>query len=205
MGDPRRLKKKYKTPRHPWQKDRIEKEKELLKVYGLKNKKEIWKAMSKLKRITRQAKTIIGLPPEKKEAEAKKLLEKLDKYNLIDKNSKIEDVLNLTVEDILNRRLQTQVYKQGLARTIKQARQFIIHGHIFVSGQKIDMPSYMVKKDDTIEFDPKSSLNNPEHPERLGKDIKAVKEEMENIAETGSPAPQQESAAEITPAETKES
>ncbi len=205
MGDPRRLKKKYKTPRHPWQKDRIEKEKELLKVYGLKNKKEIWKAMSKLKRITRQAKTIIGLPPEKKEAEAKKLLEKLDKYNLIDKNSKIEDVLNLTVEDILNRRLQTQVYKQGLARTIKQARQFIVHGHIFVSGQKIDMPSYMVKKDDIIEFDPKSSLSNPEHPERLGKDIKAVKEEMENIAETGSPAPQQESAAEITPAETKES
>ena len=204
MGDPRRLKKKYKTPKHPWQKDRIEKEKKLLNYYGLKNKKEIWKAMSRLKRITRQAKTIIGLPSEKKEAEAKKLLEKLDKYNLIDKNSKIEDVLNLTVENILDRRLQTQVYKQGLARTIKQARQFIVHGHIFVSGQKVDMPSYMVKKDDIIEFDPKSSLSNPEHPERLGKDIKAVKEEIKNIAETGSPAPQQESTAEITPAEKEE-
>ena len=43
MGDPRKTRKKYDTPQHPWQKERMDQESVFLKEYGLKNKKEIWK------------------------------------------------------------------------------------------------------------------------------------------------------------------
>jgi len=47
MGKPKFSRKKYETPSHPWQEDRIKAENELVKKYGLKNKKEVWKARTK--------------------------------------------------------------------------------------------------------------------------------------------------------------
>lgn len=187
MGDPKKIRKKYKTPRHPWEKDRIDKEKELTKIYGLKNKKEIWKFVSKLKKFTRQAKSLLGKKTKKTEKEGQELLNRLRKYDLI-LGDKVEDVLNLNAEDILGRRLQTKVYKMGLARTPRQARQFITHGHIAVSGKKTTVPSYLVKKDDKITFVERSSLTNPDHPERISeeKSRKVIKEApMEPIKPEG--------------------
>jgi len=169
MGDPKKLKKKYKKPLHPWRKERIEEEKGLFEVYGLKNKKEVWKAESKLKKYTSQAKRLIKGIGKQTEIEKQQLISSLNRLNLINEGAKLEDVLNLNIKNILDRRLQSFVYKLGLAKSIKQARQFIIHGHIFINGKKLNAPSYIIKKDeeDKITFNPRSSLSNAEHPERI--------------------------------------
>ena len=183
MGHPRKLRKKYTTPSHPWQRERMEKESEIKKFYSLKNKKEIWKANSILKNFKMQAKKIIREKTSQSKKEGKQLMDRLKKLNLLN-SDKQEDILNLTIENVLDRRLQTQVFKLGLARSIKQARQLIKHGHIFVTGKKMTIPSYLVNADDAIKYSPKSSFNNPEHPERITENTKIIKKEAEEIKET---------------------
>lgn len=171
MGDPRRLKKKYKGPGHPWQRSRIGEERILKKNYGLKNKKEIWRAASELRRINIQVKKLIrerGKGSVQTIKEEKQLLERLYNYGLIQSDSKLEDVLNLSTKNILDRRLQAIVFKQGFSLTSKQARQFIVHGCILVDGKKINVPSYFVSRDEEfkIGFNPGSGLSSENHPER---------------------------------------
>jgi len=149
MGDPRRrFKKKYEKPRHPWQADRIEEEKKLLKEYGLKNKRELWRTMSIVRNFRRNARRLLALRTEQARKEEKQLLSKLQRMGLLKEEATLDDVLSLTVEDLLNRRLQTMVYEKGLARTIRQARQLIVHGHILVNGRKVTIPSYFVKPEE---------------------------------------------------------
>jgi len=168
MGDPKKPKKKYTTPTHPWQGTRIEEEKTLTKDYGLKNKKEIWKAASLVTRFRKQAKKIIASTTEQSKKEEKQLLDRLDKLNIFSKGAKIEDVLNLSVNSVLDRRLQTQVFKKNLARTPKQARQFIVHGHVNINDRKVNKPSYLVdtSEEGSISFSNKSVLSKEDHPER---------------------------------------
>jgi len=169
MGDPRRLRKKYYTPSHPWQGDRISEENKILKEYGLKNKKEIWKARSVLKNAAAQAKKLSGERSEQARKESEQLLKRLVKLGLLKSNSGLGDVLNIKFGDVLNRRLQTMIYKNGLARSMKQARQFVVHGHIMVNDKLVDIPSYIVNVDEQskISFNPGSELANKEHPERI--------------------------------------
>jgi len=171
MGDPRRQRKKYVPPMHPWFGPRIEEERILLKDYGLKNKKEIWKMDYILKRFKIQAKNLSTRDDEQAKKESQLLISKLNKFNLVSPKAKMEDVLDLTLKDILDRRLQTFVYKLGLAKSVKQARQFIIYGHIFVGGRKVTVPSYLVLagEEDKIAFDVGSPFADPEHPERFDK------------------------------------
>lgn len=140
----RRLKKKYKRPKRLWDKERIEAEKVLVKNFGLKKKREIWKAETLLRKYRRLARDLAAKKDKKME---KVLIEKLCKLGILEKNAGLDDVLGLTVEDILSRRLQTVVHKLGLASTPKQARQLIVHGHITVNGRKIIYPSYLVPKE----------------------------------------------------------
>jgi small subunit ribosomal protein S4 len=161
MGDPRRPRKKYKRPLKPWVKKRIEEEVKLMKEFGLRRKKEIWIAASLLKKYRETAKEIIRLRSihdPNAEVLEKELFRVLRKYGLVSEDAQIEDVLNLTVRDILNRRLQTLVYKKGLARTPKQARQLIVHKHIMVGDKVVAAPSYLVKIDEEnkIKFHPNS-------------------------------------------------
>ncbi|WP_457555394.1 30S ribosomal protein S4 [Candidatus Pyrohabitans sp.] len=164
MGDPRRIRKKYHTPSHPWQADRIQEEKELLKEYGLKNKREIWKALAILRGIRGQARELLGKRGEQAAWQEKQLMARLRRLNLLKEGATLDDVLSLTVRDILNRRLQTLVYKKGLAATMKQARQFIVHGHITVAGRKVTAPSYLVRADeeDAIGYAENSPIRNLE-------------------------------------------
>ncbi len=136
----RRFKKKRVSYLKRWDKARIQREKELMKKYGLRRKREIWRAEYIVKKYRRLARQLIANPNEKLE---KEILQKINKYGIM-KAEKIEDLLNLSVENILERRLQTIVYKLGLANTLKQARQFIVHGHIEVNGRIIRQPSYLV-------------------------------------------------------------
>ncbi len=171
MGDPKISRRKYDTPSHPWQGSRIKEENELLKKYGLKNKKELWKAQSLLRNYRRQGRDLLArlrygdLQAQK---EMKALLKKLANLGFLSESATIDDVLALELERILERRLQTLVYIKGLAYTPKQARQLIVHGHTVVNDRKVTVPGYLVKKHEegSIAYNPYSPLASDMHPAR---------------------------------------
>ncbi len=172
MGDPRRLKKKYKNPIHPWQKSRMDDESILTKEFGLKNKRELWKMDSVARRFTESAKRLIRTSNPQSEKERNQLIEKIYNMGLAPaKNVPLDNALGLTVRNILERRLQTLVYRKGIANTIKKARQFITHGHIMVGTTVITSPSHIITRseEEKIMIVPDSKLSNAEHPERVVK------------------------------------
>lgn len=159
MGDPRKPRKKWESPKHPWIKERLERERELMGRYGLRNKKEIWKAETLARRLRHRARSLLGLPPESRREAAKILVERLYKMGLIDNpQADVDEVLGITAEKVLERRLQTIVYKKGLARTIYQARQLVVHGHIAIGGRRVTSPGYLVGRDEEklIDYTPGS-------------------------------------------------
>ncbi len=137
----RRLRKKLKRPRTPWDSTRIEEEGKLLREFGLRRKKEIWRAQEIVRNFRRRARNLIAVKDEKK---TKILLDKLTELGLLQKGQGLDQVLQLKVNDILNRRLQTLVQRKGFATTIKEARQKITHGHVYVAGRKTAFPAYIV-------------------------------------------------------------
>ena len=157
MGDPKKQRKKFSKPSHPWQMERIAAEKEILRQYGLRRKYEIWKMDSMLKKFLHRAKTIIGEKTLQSEMEKKQLLSRLHLLGLLKMGSKVEDVLNLKLKDILERRLQTLVCRKQIAKTMMQAREFITHELIAISSKKITTPSYLV----SIEEEPLIRLTRP--------------------------------------------
>ncbi len=185
MGDTKKQRPKYSRPSHPWQKERIEEERVLLKEYGLANKKELWKSSSLLKSATRQAKTLIPLRTEQARKEEDALLKKLMKLGLLPTDAKMEDILNLSQKAILDRRLQTMVFRKGFARSVSQARQFVVHGHITVNGKKISSPAYVVgvAEENAIAYSPSSTLADEAHPERNLVQAKPKDEKKEETAE----------------------
>ena len=154
MGDPKRQRKKFSKPGHPWQKERIEAEKVILKGYGLRRKYEIWKMDSMLRKYLNRAKTLIAQRNPQSEIEKKQLLDRLYTLGLLKRDSKVEDVLNLTLKDLLERRLQTLLCKKQIAKTMLQSRQLITHEHVAVGSKKITAPSYLV----SVEEEPKIRL-----------------------------------------------
>lgn len=153
MGDPRRLKKKYRTPNSPFEKERIVEELAYLGKYGLRNKREFWKHKHQLSRYRSLAREARALPEEIQAQRMAELLASVARIGLVSAGSTTDDILSLTIENILERRLQTQVYKVGLAKTIVQARQFVVHGHIAIKGKPITSPSYIVKSADDGNID----------------------------------------------------
>ncbi len=147
MGDPRRLKKKYETPNHPWEKKRIEEEKKLVLAYGLKNKRELWRAQTLIRKYRHLARNLVGLPVEERAEKENTLLSKMESLGLIKEGGSLDDVLSLKAEDLLERRLQTVVWKKGLALSPKQARQLIVHRHIKVKGNITTAPGMIISKE----------------------------------------------------------
>ena len=189
MGKPKFSRKKYETPSHPWQQERINSENELIKKYGLSNKKEIWKAQTSLRRYRGQARELLAKiesedPQIKKESD--QLLTHLIRFNILPLSSTLDDVLALDIEAVLSRRLQTLTYLRGFANTPKQARQIIAHGHIEIDGRKIDVPSYMVTKDEEekISYINASPLNDPMHPARPSSEFKSTFKKDEDKTES---------------------
>jgi small subunit ribosomal protein S4 len=132
--------KKYTRPKNLFDKARIEEDKAIMKTYGLKNKTEIWKAESEINRIRTEAKRLI-IEPEKQDA----FFKNLELKGLIKGETTIDAVLSLKKENLLDRRLQTVVFKLGLTGTIKEARQLITHRKITIDGKIVTIPSYIVK------------------------------------------------------------
>ena len=123
-------------------KRRIDEESEVIKKYGLKNKRELWKAVSYIGRLRNQAKTLLVASEE----DRKVFLNKLGKIGLIGKDSGLDDVLILNYVNLLDRRLQTILVKKNLAKTMGEARQMIVHKRIIVNDNVVNIPSYVVPK-----------------------------------------------------------
>ena len=207
MGDPRKQVNKFQGPSHPWQKARIEEEKVLRREYGLRRKGDIWKATSLLKSINNQAKQLVVATGKQADIEKKNLLSRLQRLGLLKEGSEIDGILGLGTRDILERRLQSQVCRKGLARTMKQARQFIVHEHVSVGDRKITSPGHLVtaEEEGQLVIAPTSVFVDPEHPEMNKEKVvetPEVKEEEETAEEVKEESKAEEKVEE-KPAEVK--
>jgi small subunit ribosomal protein S4 len=158
MGDPKKPRKKWMGPKHPWVKERLIREIELMGEYGLRNKKELWRLETLARYFRHRARSLLALPPEIRAKEEKALLSRLYHLGVLPENATLDDVLGLTARNFLERRLQTIVYRKGLARSIHEARQLIVHGHIAVAGRRIRSPGYLVRREeeDLVDYAPTS-------------------------------------------------
>ncbi len=168
MGDPRTIKSKYSRPSHPWQRERIEEERTLVRDYGLKNKTEIYRTRSRLKTVADLAKKLIAARGAQAEKERQQLLSRLARLGLVKAGAQLDDVLGLQLKNLLERRLQTMLVRKGLARSMNQARQFVVHEHVTVGSRVVSAPGYNVpvEEETSLAFIPTSPYAQASHPER---------------------------------------
>ncbi|HKX20325.1 MAG TPA: 30S ribosomal protein S4 [Nitrososphaeraceae archaeon] len=147
MGDPKKLRKSYRRPRRIWNSDQLNSELFIIGSYGLRNKRELWKAQTKVANFRNQARKLLALTLEERQEKESLLLSFLNRLGLANTSS-LDDILNLKIEDILERRLQTIVMRKMSIKSPFQARQVVVHGHVSVGNQKVNLPGYLVKKQD---------------------------------------------------------
>jgi small subunit ribosomal protein S4 len=172
MGYPGKSRKMFERPRTPWQAERIAGEVEIVKAYGLRNKRELWKAQAflrKYRQISRKMLAAVSVGQAPPEAEA--ILNRLKRLGMLKEEGDLDAVLSMQLADVLERRLQTQVYRQGLANSLRQSRQFIVHGHIQVAGRRVDVPGFLVErgKEMSIDYYAGSPMAKEGHPERANR------------------------------------
>ena len=194
MGDPKFLRRTYDTPKHPWEAGRMEEERKLLQKYGLKNKRELWKAQSILRRIRRQARDLqarLRAGESQAKRETDQLLARLSRLGVLAVGTPtIDDVLALSTEDLLKRRFEWIVFSRGLAPTTFGARQWIVHGHMAIGDHRVTRPGYLVPsaEEHQISYTPTSPLASEDHTVRV-----ELRERLQNR-----PAPSAEPAAPVT-------
>ena len=161
MGDPKTPRRIWKKPKRPLNYNLMMDELKTLGTFGLKTKRELWKARTNLSKLRHQARSLLALRQEIRKEKEPVLINSLSKIGLVDKNSTLDAVLNLQVTDLLSRRLQTIVQKKLYFKTPYHARQAIVHGHIMIGDRIITIPSYVVKIDEEpkIHLIPESSFN----------------------------------------------
>jgi len=168
MGDPKRTRRSYETPRHPWRRDQLEVELHLMGDFGLRNKRELWRYKTMLSKVRGQARSMLASTGEERARLEREYLSKLSRIGILSESATIDDILDLDIRDLLERRLQTVVFRKGLAKSLFQARQLVSHGHISVAGKIISVPSYMVKRDEegNLKYSSQSPLGKTDHPLR---------------------------------------
>jgi len=180
MGDPKFLRRRYDTPKHPWEGTRMEEERKLLDRYGLKNKRELWKAQSVLRGFRRQARELqarlrAGVPQARRETD--QLLGRLTRLGILSAGTPtLDDVLALSTEDVLRRRFEWIVFSKGLAPTPFSARQWIVHGHLSVGDHRVTRPGFLLPHADEarLSYSPTSPLADDGHAVRV-----ALRERLE--------------------------
>ena len=145
MGDPKKARKQYSRPRSPWRADQLAQELYLLGTFGLRNKRELWKSQTQLSSVRKQARVLLAATEAVRLREEKKLLDSLSRRGLVGEGASLDDILSLTVEDMLARRLQTMVFKKGMALSPLHSRQLIVHGHIKLGNRTVTIPGYEVR------------------------------------------------------------
>jgi len=161
MGDPKTPRRVWKKPKRPLNYDLMMDELKTLGTFGLKTKKELWKTQTELSRVRLQARSLLALRQEERERKEPILIQSLSKIGLVDQNSTLDDVLNLQVNDLLSRRLQTMAQRILFFKTPYQARQAIVHGHVMIGDGVVTIPSYIVKTEEEakIRLIPESRFN----------------------------------------------
>jgi small subunit ribosomal protein S4 len=168
MGDPKKQRKTYETPRHPWQKDQLELELHLMGEYGLRNKRELWRYKTMLSQVRGIARSLLGATEAERGRIEREYLAKLSRIGVLSESASIDDVLDLEIRDLLERRLQTMVFRRGLAKSLYQARQLVSHGHIALGARVVSVPGYIVKRDEEpkLKYFEHSPLARSDHPLR---------------------------------------
>lgn len=166
MGDPKKQRKKYETPRHPWRRAQLEDELKLIGDYGLRNKRELWRYRTEISRIRGMARSLLAKTEEERAKTEKELLKSLTRLGVLSEGATLDDVLDLNVTKLLDRRLQTLVARSGMARSMHHARQLVTHGHVSIGGRSLSVPGYMVKRDDQLEIVAQSHEPEPDQSGR---------------------------------------
>ncbi|MBT3574121.1 MAG: 30S ribosomal protein S4 [Nitrosopumilus sp.] len=169
MGDPKYPRKVWRKPKRPLNYELKMDELQTLGTFGLRTKRELWKAHTELSRVRQQARSLLALTQKVRDEKEPILLKSLARIGLISNDATLDDVLNLKPTDLLARRLQTIVSNKLGFKTPYQARQAVIHGHIMIGDRKIDIPSYTVtvEEENSVHFTPESKI-----PEMLEKSKK---------------------------------
>jgi small subunit ribosomal protein S4 len=193
MGDPKYPRKVWRKPKRPLNYELKMDELQTLGTFGLRTKRELWKAHTELSRVRQQARSLLALTQKVRAEKEPILLKSLSRIGLIANDATLDDVLNLKPTDLLARRLQTIVSNKLGFKTPYQARQAVIHGHIMVGDRKVDIPSYTVTvaEEDSVHFSPESKI-----PEMLEK----TKVEAPKAEATDAPAAEEAPKAEATDA-----
>ncbi|MDH3276724.1 MAG: 30S ribosomal protein S4 [Nitrosopumilus sp.] len=194
MGDPKYPRKAWRKPKRPLNYDLKMEELKTLGTFGLRTKKELWKAHTKLSSVRHQARSLLALQQDIREEKEPILMKSLARVGLVSSEATLDDVLNLEVNDLLTRRLQTMVHKKFGFQTPYQARQAVVHGHIMIGDRVINIPSYTVTTDEEeqIQFTPESKF-----PEILEKSKAKSEPIIENIPENQAEGPSDSTKAEI--------
>ncbi|MEC9457418.1 MAG: 30S ribosomal protein S4 [Candidatus Thermoplasmatota archaeon] len=187
MGEPKFSRPKTQTPTHPWKQARIDEEHALKEKYGLKKvggMREIWREKSALRRHRNQAMKLIGRVDSSEghyANEKEQLLGSLYKKGLLQEGADVGDVLEINVEHMLSRRLQSVVYYRGLAPSMRAARNLIVHGHICIGEQRMTVPGYHVLKEEEeqLRYSQNSPFSDPEHSFRKELELRRVSEDNE--------------------------
>lgn len=161
MGDPKYPRRVWRKPKRPLNYDLKMSELETLGMFGLRTKRELWKAHTELSRVRHQARSLLALRQEIRTEREPILMKSLARIGLVGKDATLDDVLNLNVKDLLARRLQTIVTKKLGFKTPYQARQAVVHGHIMVGDRRVNIPSYTVTvtEEDSVRFTPGSKMS----------------------------------------------
>jgi len=180
MGDPKYPRRVWRKPKRPLNYELKMDELKILGTFGLRTKRELWKAHTELSRVRHQARSLLALRQEEREEKEPVLMKSLVRIGLVSGAATLDDVLNLQVDDLLSRRLQSIVSKKFGFKTPYQARQAIIHGHIMIGDRKVDIPSYVVTLDEenNIHFAPESKI-----PEILEKSKQAESKPVQSNVE----------------------
>ena len=142
MGAPKRNRSKFEKPKERWSLERIKADNSLVTEFGLKNMSELWKVQTEVSRIRRNARELLSGSGSDDVRE--RIIGRLQRLGIVSVGATLDNLLDLKENDILNRRLQTVVYRRGMARSMKQARQLTVHGFISINGKKVNRPGYMV-------------------------------------------------------------
>ncbi|MDH5770142.1 MAG: 30S ribosomal protein S4 [Candidatus Bathyarchaeota archaeon] len=184
MGDPKKKRRKFKTPKDPFIGEKLHAELELIGEYGLRNKRELWSHYTQLSKYRTMARRLLAKTRKERAKIEGQILAKLYSLGVISENATLDDVHDLSIKDILARRLQTVTVEIGLAKTPQQARQLIVHGHISIGGRRVRVPSYLVsrKEETTITHSFSSPLSGKDHP--LRKELLAITAHNESADQT---------------------
>ncbi len=217
MGDPKYPRRLWRKPKRPFNYELKMEELKTLGTFGLKTKRELWKARTELSRLRKQARSLLALRQEVRQEKEPILMKSLSKIGLVGDDSTLDDVLNLKVTDLLSRRLQTVVLKKFGFKTPYQARQAVVHGHIMIGDRIVNIPSYTVttEEENNILISPDSSLENllsksesvseesAEQPFETEAEAATKPQSEEQTVETKAEAATEESKSVEQPVETK--